>query len=83
MESHASLYGEKEYFDVIHEALILCVSSSTSTEKWICFREMDHLIVSAYNRVCIDLTIYSFLETFLQLQSNPPQNSYVRIMCND
>lgn len=46
-----------------------------------CFLEMSHLITSAYNMVCIDLTRYGFSKTFFPLQSVSPQNPTNYIMC--
>ena len=69
MNSYIKLYGEKENYDVILNVLIPCVSHSTPFKKLMSFPEMGHLIASAYDRVCIDLTQYSLLETFFPLQS--------------
>ena len=46
-----------------------------------CFPEMGHLISCAYDRVCVDLTRYGFLETFFPLCTAPPQNPNDCIMC--
>lgn len=43
---------KKEHFDVIHGALIPCVSSPVPKSKWMWFSEMGYLIASAYNKVC-------------------------------
>lgn len=42
---------------------------------------MGHLIASAYNKVCIDLIKFSFLEKFFPLQSDPPKDRSGHIMC--
>lgn len=47
------LYGKKEHFDANHESFIPCVRGPPPEEKWMWFREMDHLIASAYNRVIV------------------------------
>lgn len=58
-ESYTRLY-KKKYFGEIHESLITCISDLTPKKKWMRFSEMGHIIGSAYNRVCIDLTRYKF-----------------------
>lgn len=63
---------EKEYFDIIHASLIPSVSSLVPKEKWMHFSKTSHLITSAYNRVCIDLTRYDFSKTFFPLQNSSP-----------
>lgn len=67
-------------FDEIHESRILCVIGATLEDKCLCFLEMSHLIASAYNKVCIDLTRYNFTKIFFLLQSDPPQNPVRHIM---
>lgn len=55
---------KNNFFDAIHESLVPCISGPAPEEKWMCFPEMDQLITSAYEKVCIDLTKYSFSKTF-------------------
>ncbi|XP_058733903.1 uncharacterized protein LOC131605577 [Vicia villosa] len=42
---------------------------------------MGHLIASAYDIVCIELTRYAFSETFFPLRTTPPTNPIDRIIC--
>lgn len=57
------LYRKKEYFNSIHSSIIPCVSGlDIPKEKIDVLLEMSHLIESAYNKVCIDLTRHDFLE---------------------
>ncbi|XP_058783314.1 uncharacterized protein LOC131657990 [Vicia villosa] len=42
---------------------------------------MGHLIASAYDIVCIDLTRYGFSETFFPLRTTPHTNPIDRIIC--
>ncbi|XP_058773393.1 uncharacterized protein LOC131647514 [Vicia villosa] len=80
-EYYTRLYGNKEGFDKIHNALVSCVTGSAPPEKWMCFPEMGNLIVSAYDMVCIDLARYGFSETFFSLRSRPPQDPSGCIIC--
>lgn len=61
-EFYTSIYGTKEHFDAINDVLIPCVSRPVPESKWMRFPEMNNLIESAYNRVCIDPTRYIFLK---------------------
>src|SRR3954471_19920640 len=45
------------------------------------FPNMGHLIVSAYDRVCVDLTGFGLCETFFPLHSRPPLDASSRIIC--
>lgn len=73
--------GKKEYFDPIHDALTPCVIGPTPFSKWKRYPEMGHLITSAYNMVCIDMTRFGFSETFFPLRSEPPKDPSGCIMC--
>ncbi|XP_058759136.1 uncharacterized protein LOC131632405 [Vicia villosa] len=42
---------------------------------------MGHLIASAYDIICIDLTRYNFSETFFLLRTTPPTNPIDHIIC--
>ena len=52
-ESYTSLYGKKENYNAIRNALIPYVSGPTPFEKWMCFLKMRYLIASAYDMMCI------------------------------
>ncbi|XP_058746245.1 uncharacterized protein LOC131619123 [Vicia villosa] len=80
-ELYTRLYGKKEESHKIHNALVPCVSGSVPVGKCVCFPKVGHLIVSAYDRVCIDLTRYGFSETFFQLWSRPSQDPSGHIIC--
>src|SRR3954465_14156310 len=45
------------------------------------FSEMGHLIASAYDMVCVDLTRFGLSETFFPLHSRPSLDSSGRIIC--
>lgn len=79
MNSYIKLYKTKENYDAIFNALVHCVSGSTPFEKLMSFPEMRHLIASSYDRVCIDLTQYSLLETFFPLQSRQTTSKSIQI----
>lgn len=79
-ELYTKLYRKKENYDVILNALVTFLTSLTLFEKWTHYSETGHLIANSYDRVCIDLTQYSLLETFFPLWSKPPQNSSECIM---
>lgn len=80
-ESYTKLYGNKATYDTILNALVPCLTSLAPFEKGMRFSKMRHLIASAYDRVCIDLTRYGFSETFFPLRSKPPQNPSECIIC--
>lgn len=80
-ESYTRLYGKKEIFDAIYESLVLCLSGPASEAKWTRFPEICHLIAYAYDKVCIGLTRYNFLETFFPLHTASPQNLNDRMLC--
>ncbi|CAI8619447.1 unnamed protein product [Vicia faba] len=63
-ELYTRLYVTTEKFNKVHHALSPSVTVCAPVDKWMGFPEMDHLIASAYESVCIDLTRYGFSETF-------------------
>ncbi|XP_058755427.1 uncharacterized protein LOC131628605 [Vicia villosa] len=80
-ESYTRLYEKKETFDTFYESLVPCISGPTPENKWMCFYEMENFIENVYDRVCGDLTSYSFSKTFFPLHTAPPKNPNDRIMC--
>ncbi|XP_050895711.1 uncharacterized protein LOC127102382 [Lathyrus oleraceus] len=78
-ESYTRFYGKREKFDEVYESLVPCLSGPTLEAKWMRFPDTDHLIACVYDSVCVDLTQYSFSETFFPLRTAPPQNPNDRI----
>ena len=66
-ELYTRLYVTTKKFNKVHHAIAPSVVVRAPVSKWMSFPEMGHLIASAYEMVCIDLTRYGFLETFFPL----------------
>ncbi|XP_050887186.1 uncharacterized protein LOC127092367 [Lathyrus oleraceus] len=80
-ELYTRLYGKKEHFDEVYKYIVPCLSGPDPNTKWTRFLEMDRIISYAYDRACVDLTPYSFSETFFPMRTAPPQNPNDHIMC--
>ncbi|XP_058733605.1 uncharacterized protein LOC131605243 [Vicia villosa] len=85
LTSHRGIYGrlyeKQENFDKIHDSLVPSLTGHALVSKWMSFPEMGHLIASAYDRVCVDLTRFGFSETIFPLHSHPPLDTSGRIIC--
>lgn len=65
-ETYTRLYGSKQNYDTIYESLIPCINGPAPEDKWMCCHEMGHLIASAYEKMCVDLTRYGSSKHFLE-----------------
>ncbi|XP_058777023.1 uncharacterized protein LOC131651373 [Vicia villosa] len=85
LTSHRDIYGriyeKQENFDKVHDSLVPSLTGHAPVSKWMSFPKMGHLIASAYDRVCVDLTRFGFSETFFALHSCPPLDVFGRIIC--
>ncbi|XP_058774840.1 uncharacterized protein LOC131649111 [Vicia villosa] len=81
MDLYTRTYENKEKFDKIHDALVPSLTSHAPVSKWMSYPKMGHLIASAYDRVCVDLTKFGFSETFFPLHSRPPLDASSHIIC--
>src|SRR4051812_1550452 len=78
---YGRLYENQEKFAKIHDALVPSLTGIAPVSKWMSFPEMGHLIASAYDMVCVDLTRFGLCETFFPLHSRPPLDASGRVIC--
>ena len=75
------MFGSKEKVEEIHHPLVPVKVGCAPEDKWMQFPEMGHLKASAYDRVCINMTRYSFSETYFPLRTVPTPNHIDCIIC--
>ncbi|XP_058779128.1 uncharacterized protein LOC131653097 [Vicia villosa] len=78
---YGRLYENQEKFAKIHDSLVPSLTGIAPVLKWMSFPDMGHLIASAYDMVCVDLTRFGLSETFFPLHSRPPLDASSRIIC--
>ncbi|XP_058768632.1 uncharacterized protein LOC131642400 [Vicia villosa] len=82
---HRDIYGRRyenqANIDKIYVFLVPSITGLAPVSKWMSFPEMGHLIASAYDRVCADLTRFGFSEKFFTLHIRPPLDVSGRIIC--
>src|SRR4051812_8954878 len=78
---YGRLYKNQEKFAKIHDALVPSLTGIAPVSKWMSFPDMGHLVESAYDMVCVDLTRFGLSETFFPLHSRPPLDASSRIIC--
>ncbi|XP_058784804.1 uncharacterized protein LOC131659665 [Vicia villosa] len=64
-----------------NQRYMVCVSGFAAEDKWMRFSDMSHLIESACERVCINLTRYGFSKTCFPLRTAPIPNPNDCIIC--
>ncbi|XP_058741484.1 uncharacterized protein LOC131613863 [Vicia villosa] len=79
-DSYTWIFGDETKFESLNEALVPWGGAYAPVSHWMRFLDMGHLIASAYDIVCIDLTRYGFCETFFPLRTAPPTNPIDRII---
>ncbi|XP_058761741.1 uncharacterized protein LOC131635151 [Vicia villosa] len=80
-DSYTRVFGDETKFESVNETLVPWGGAYAPVSHWIRFPDMGHLIASAYDIVCIDLTRCGFSETFFSLRTTPPTNLIDRIIC--
>src|SRR4051812_44256319 len=78
---YARLYENQENFEKLYDSLVPSLIGIDPVSKWMSFPDMGHLIASAYDRVCVNLTRFGLCETFFPLHSQPSLDASSRIIC--
>ena len=78
---YTRVFGSKERVKEIHHALVPVKVGCEPEDKWMWFPEMGHVIANAYDRVCINMTRYGFLETYFPQRTALTPNPSDRIIC--
>ncbi|XP_058727222.1 uncharacterized protein LOC131598658 [Vicia villosa] len=80
-DSYTRVFEDEMKFESVNEVLVPWSGAYALVSHWMRFSDMGHLIASAYEIVCIDLTHYGFSETFFPLRTTPHTNPIDRIIC--